>query len=76
MPMLGGAISDGIGILVANTIASENTFVSVLSGAISGLPLALLIADGKMLVFLVGVLASYVAGYFFTSILGFEDPVE
>lgn len=43
---------------------------------VSGLPLALLIAEGKMIPFLIGVLVSYVAGYFFTSILGFEDPVE
>ena len=33
---IGGAISDGMGILVANTIASDNTFISILSGAISG----------------------------------------
>ena len=50
--------------------------VGAVALGVSGLPLALLIADGKMLVFLVGVLASYVAGYFFTAILGFEDPVE
>ena len=43
---------------------------------VSGLPLALLIANGKMLVFLIGVLVSYVAGYLFTAMLGFEDPVE
>ena len=47
-----------------------------LAMGVSGLPLALLIADGKMIPFLIGVLVSYVAGYFFTSILGFEDPVE
>nr|WP_243124889.1 PTS transporter subunit EIIC [Clostridium cuniculi] len=50
--------------------------VGAVALGVSGLPLALLIADGKMLVFLIGVLASYVAGYFFTAILGFEDPVE
>lgn len=50
--------------------------VGAVALGVSGLPLALLIADGKILVFLIGVLASYAAGYFFTSILGFEDPVE
>ena len=50
--------------------------VGAVALGVSGLPLALLIADGKMLVFLVGVITSYVAGYFFTAILGFEDPVD
>jgi PTS system sucrose-specific IIC component len=50
--------------------------VGAVALGVSGLPLALLIADGKILPFLVGVLASYVAGFFFTSILGFEDPTE
>ncbi|MGL4452276.1 MAG: PTS transporter subunit EIIC [Sarcina sp.] len=50
--------------------------VGAVALGVSGLPLALLIADGKILVFLVGVLASYVAGYFFTMALGFDDPVE
>ena len=50
--------------------------VGSLAIGVSGLPLALLIADGKMLPFLIGVLISYAAGYFFTTILGFEDPEE
>ncbi|MGL4687922.1 MAG: PTS transporter subunit EIIC [Fusobacteriaceae bacterium] len=50
--------------------------VGALAIGVSGLPLALLIADGKMLVFLIGVLVSYLAGYLFTMLLGFEDPVE
>ncbi|MDB2105828.1 PTS transporter subunit EIIC [Clostridium paraputrificum] len=50
--------------------------VGAVALGVSGLPLALLIADGKMVVFLVGVIASYVGGYLFTNILGFEDPVE
>ena len=50
--------------------------VGAVALGVSGLPLALLIADGKMLVFLVGVITSYIAGYFFTAILGFEDPVD
>ncbi|WP_300383795.1 PTS transporter subunit EIIC [Clostridium sp.] len=50
--------------------------VGSLAIGVSGLPLALLIADGKMITFLIGVLASYIAGYLFTAMLGFEDPVE
>lgn len=50
--------------------------VGAVALGVSGLPLALLIADGKILVFLIGVLVSYAAGYFFTTMLGFEDPVE
>lgn len=50
--------------------------VGAVAMGVSGLPLALLIANGKMGVFLIGVLASYIAGYFFTIILGFDDPIE
>ncbi|MGL6063626.1 MAG: PTS transporter subunit EIIC [Fusobacteriaceae bacterium] len=50
--------------------------VGALAIGVSGLPLALLIADGKMLVFLIGVLVSYLAGYIFTILLGFDDPIE
>ncbi|MCB2298464.1 PTS transporter subunit EIIC [Clostridium tagluense] len=50
--------------------------VGAVAIGVSGLPLALLIANGKMGVFLIGVLVSYIGGYFFTSILGFEDPVD
>ncbi|MGL4365446.1 MAG: PTS transporter subunit EIIC [Cetobacterium sp.] len=50
--------------------------VGAVAIGVSGLPLALLIANGKMFVFLIGVLVSYIAGYAFTMILGFEDPIE
>lgn len=50
--------------------------VGAVAMGVSGLPLALLIADGKMLVFLAGVLASYAAGYLFTELIGFDDPVD
>ena len=50
--------------------------VGVVALGVSGLPLALLIANGKMPVFLLGVLVSYIGGYFFTNMLGFEDPVD
>ncbi|MGL5357382.1 MAG: PTS transporter subunit EIIC, partial [Cetobacterium sp.] len=50
--------------------------VGAVAMGVSGLPLALLIADGKMFVFLIGVAVSYAAGYLFTELLGFEDPAE
>lgn len=70
-PFLGACLGAGVG----GAVMAFFKVGSVALG-VSGLPLALLIADGKMLVFLVGVLASYIGGYFFTAILGFEDPVE
>lgn len=50
--------------------------VGAVALGVSGLPLALLIADGKILVFLVGAVGAYIGGYVFTNILGFDDPVE
>ena len=70
-PFLGACLGAAVGGAVMALFK-----VGAVALGVSGLPLALLIADGKMLVFLVGVLASYVAGFFFTSILGFEDPIE
>ena len=70
-PFLGACLGAGVGGAVMAIFK-----VGAVALGVSGLPLALLIADGKMLVFLVGVIASYVAGYFFTAMLGFEDPVD
>ena len=70
-PFLGACLGAGVGGAVMALFKVGSVALGV-----SGLPLALLIADGKMGVFLIGVLASYVAGYFFTALLGFEDPVE
>ncbi|MDG5855725.1 PTS transporter subunit EIIC [Clostridium beijerinckii] len=50
--------------------------VGAVAMGVSGLPLALLIANGKIGVFLIGVLVSYASGYLFTNILGFDDPIE
>lgn len=70
-PFLGACLGAAVGGAVMAAFK-----VGAVALGVSGLPLALLIADGKILVFLVGVLASYVAGYLFTGLLGFEDPVE
>ena len=70
-PFIGACLGAAVGGAV---MAMFN--VGAVALGVSGLPLALLIADGKILVFLVGVLASYIGGYVFTNILGFEDPIE
>jgi len=70
-PFLGACLGAAVGGAVMAMFKVGSVAIGV-----SGLPLALLIANGKMGVFLIGVLVSYIGGYFFTSILGFEDPVD
>jgi sucrose PTS system EIIBCA or EIIBC component len=70
-PFLGACLGAGVGGAVMAFLKVGSVAIGV-----SGLPLALLIADGKMLVFLIGVLVSYIAGYLFTVLLGFDDPIE
>lgn len=70
-PFLGACLGASVG---GGVMALFN--VGSVALGVSGLPLTLLIADGKILVFLIGVLTSYVAGYFFTTFLGFEDPID
>jgi len=70
-PFLGACLGAAVGGAVMAMFK-----VGAVAIGVSGLPLALLIANGKMGVFLIGVLVSYIGGYFFTSLLGFEDPVD
>lgn len=70
-PFLGACLGAGVGGAVMAIFK-----VGAVAMGVSGLPLALLIANGKMFVFLIGVVVSYIAGYIFTEMLGFEDPVE
>ena len=70
-PFLGACLGAAVGGAVMAMFK-----VGAVAIGVSGLPLALLIANGKMGVFLIGVLVSYACGYFFTSVLGFEDPVD
>lgn len=70
-PFLGACLGAAVGGAVMAMFKVGSVAIGV-----SGLPLALLIANGKMGVFLLGVLVSYACGYFFTSILGFEDPID
>ncbi|WP_443663336.1 PTS transporter subunit EIIC [Clostridium sp.] len=70
-PFLGACLGAGLGGAVMAMFK-----VGAVAIGVSGLPLALLIANGKMGLFLIGVVVSYIGGYFFTSILGFEDPVD
>ena len=43
---------------------------------LSGMPLALTIVSGKVMLFLAGMLITIVAGFIFTWIMGFNDPEE
>jgi len=43
---------------------------------ISGLPLALLIQQGSVLNYLMGVIIAYIAGFLITSAVGFDDSLE
>ncbi|MBX4271070.1 PTS transporter subunit EIIC [Clostridium estertheticum] len=70
-PFLGACLGAGLGGAVMAMFK-----VGAVAIGVSGLPLALLIANGKIGLFLIGVVVSYIGGYFFTSILGFEDPVD
>ena len=70
-PFIGACLGGAVG----GAVMAMLNVGSVALG-VSGLPLALLIADGKILAFLVGVIASYIGGYIFTNLLGFEDPAE
>ncbi|MBU3072513.1 PTS transporter subunit EIIC [Clostridium estertheticum] len=70
-PFLGACLGAGAGGAVMAMFK-----VGAVAIGVSGLPLALLIANGKIGLFLIGVVVSYIGGYFFTSIFGFEDPVD
>ncbi|MBJ3815700.1 PTS sugar transporter subunit IIC [Shimwellia pseudoproteus] len=49
---------------------------TVITFGLSGLPMALTIAAGKVLPYLVGYLAAVIAGFIFTWVIGFTDPEE
>ncbi|WP_369788887.1 PTS transporter subunit EIIC [Rouxiella sp. WC2420] len=49
---------------------------TVITFGISGLPLALTIISGKVMLYLTGALITMVAGFIFTWIMGFNDPEE
>ncbi len=70
-PFLGACLGAAVGGAVMASFK-----VGAVALGVSGLPLALLVSNGKIVSFLIGVLASYIAGYIFTELLGFEDPVE
>ncbi len=65
---LGGAV--GGALLCYWKVATVITF------GLSGLPLALTIISGKVLLYLTGVVITTVAGFIFTWIMGFNDPEE
>lgn len=49
---------------------------TVITFGISGLPLALTIVSGKVMLYLAGMLITIIAGFLFTWMMGFDDPEE
>jgi PTS system sucrose-specific IIC component len=68
-PFIGACIGGGFGGAV-----QAHFMVGAATMGISGLPLAA--ATDKIAVYLLGVLAAYVAGFAATWLLGFDDPEE
>ncbi|WP_291650890.1 hypothetical protein [Clostridium sp.] len=71
-PGRGGFISDGIGFIISQTISSDNTIVSVLSGAVSGalfLPLVMIGMHQELTPIHADLIAN--AGYTYRSRMGF-----
>ena len=49
---------------------------TVITFGISGLPLALTIVTGKVMLYLVAMVVTILAGFLFTWFMGFNDPEE
>ncbi len=49
--------------------------VATIAVGVSGLPLAFLVVSGQVLLYLVGVLIAYAAGFVFTYLFGFKDEM-
>lgn len=64
-----------VGAAVGGAFQSALGTASVAIG-VSGLPLALLIAPGQILLYLTGVFISYVAGFFITFFFGFQGKMN
>ncbi len=65
-----------LGGAVGGALMSYWGVATVITFGISGLPLALTIVSGKVMLYLIGYLAAVVAGFVFTWLLGFRDPQE
>lgn len=65
-----------IGACLGGALISYWKVATVITFGISGLPLALTIVSGKVMLYLAGMLITIVAGFLFTWMMGFNDPEE
>lgn len=65
-----------LGGAVGGALISYCKVATVITFGISGLPLAMTIVTGKVMLYLLGYLVAVIAGFLFTWLLGFNDPEE
>ena len=65
-----------LGGAVGGALISYCKVATVITFGISGLPLAMTIVTGKVVLYLLGYLVAVIAGFLFTWLLGFNDPEE
>lgn len=71
-PFLGACLGGAVG----GALISYWKVATVITFGISGLPLALTIVTGKVMLYLLGYLLAVIAGFLFTWLMGFNDPEE
>ncbi|MDK1705675.1 PTS transporter subunit EIIC [Serratia rubidaea] len=71
-PFIGACLGGAVG----GALISYWKVATVITFGLSGLPLALTIVSGKVMLYLAGMLITIVAGFIFTWIMGFNDPEE
>jgi PTS system sucrose-specific IIC component len=70
-PFLGACIGGAVGGAIVAPFK-----VGAMGMGISGLPLAIIIDQGNVWYYLLGILGAYVGGFIATYLIGFEDPVD
>jgi PTS system sucrose-specific IIC component len=71
-PFIGACLGGAVG----GALISYWKVATVITFGISGLPLALTIVTGKVMLYLLGFLIAVIAGFLFTWFMGFNDPEE
>lgn len=65
-----------LGCAVGGTLIGYWKVATIITSGISGLPFALTIVSGKVMLYLAGMLITIIAGFIFTLIMGLNDPEE